>query len=209
MKNILTPLLSILIFSLCLSSCKKGENDPLLSLLSRKARLIGDWKVTNEVITASETYLDLDSNLNINSNYDGNKKMNIIVTETPSGTKTSKDSTYYSQTLSINKDGSYKLSVIYNSGTNLNISEGTWSFLGKSDINKLKKKQAIFLTTTKSTIFNGSATNVYDYSNLNGKTILIDQLKNKQLITIVENDFSNQNTNVSGKSITKTTYSPN
>ena len=209
MKNILTPLLSILIFSLCLSSCKKGENDPLLSLLSRKARLIGDWKVTNEVITASETYVDLDSNLNINSNYDGNKKMNIIVTETPSGTKTSKDSTYYSQTLSINKDGSYKLSVIYNSGTNLNISEGTWSFLGKSDINKLKKKEAIFLTTTKSTIFNGSATNVYDYSNLNGKTILIDQLKNKQLIMVVDNSFSNQNTNVSGKSITKTTYSPN
>ena len=205
MKNIFAPLLSILILTLCLSSCKKGENDPFISLQSRKARLIGEWKVTNEVITASESYLD--SNLNINSVYDGNKKMNIIVTETPSGNKTSKDSTYYSQSLSVKKDGTYIQKII--KGSNLNITEGTWSFLGKSEINNLKKKEAIFLTTNKTTISNGNETNIYDYTNLNGITIVIDQLKNKELITIVENSFLNENTNVSGKSITKTTYSPN
>jgi hypothetical protein len=205
MKNIFAPLLSIFILTLCLSSCKKGENDPFLSLQTRKARLIGEWKVTNEVITASESYLD--SNLNINSVYDGYEKMNIVVTETPSGNKTSKDSTYYSQSLSIKKDGSYIQKII--NGSNLNITEGTWSFLGKSEINNLKKKEAIFLTTNKTTISNGNETNVHDYTNLNGVTMVIDQLKNKQLIIVVDNSFSNQNTNVSGKSITKTTYSPN
>jgi hypothetical protein len=207
MKNIFASLLSIFILILSLSSCKKGENDPFFSLLSRKSRLVGNWKVTNEVITASESYLD--SNLNINSNYDGLKKMNIIVTDTPNGTSSTKDSSYYSQTLSIKKDGTYIKKIIYSGGANLNITEGTWIFLGKSEVNNLKKKEAIFLTINKTTISNGSETNVYVYNNLDGKTILIDRLKNNELIIVDDNSFLNENTNISGKSITKTTYSPN
>jgi hypothetical protein len=207
MRKIFIPLFSIFIITLSLTSCKKGENDPFISFQSRKARLIGEWKVTNEVITASEIHID--SNLSINSIYDGSKKMNIIVTQTPKGNTSSKDSTYYSQTLSIKKDGTYIQSIVYNNGTNLNITEGTWSFLGKSEINNLKNKEAIYLTTSKTTIYNGSGTNVYDYSNLNGRTIVIEQLKNKELIFVVDTSFKNQNTMISGKSITKTTYSTN
>ena len=206
MKKIFFSLFSLLIITLCLSSCKKGDNDPFLSLQSRKARLIGEWKVTKEVIAASETYLD--SNLTINSIYDGTKKMNYTVTQTPSGNKSSKDSTFYSQTLSIKKDGTYVQSIIYYNGVNLKITEGTWEFLGKSEINKLKNKEAIYLTTSKTTIYNGTETNIYDYSNLDGRTILIDQLKNNKLILIIDNSFRNQNTLISGKSITTTTYSP-
>jgi len=204
MKKIFIPLY---IISLCLLSCKKGDNDPLISLQSRKARLIGEWKVSNEVITASEKYLD--SILNINSVFDGSKKMNIIVTETPSGNKTVKDSTYYSQSLSIKKDGTYIKKIIYSNGTNLNITEGTWTFLGKSEKNNLKKKEAIFLTTNKTTISNGTETNVNVYTNLDGKTIVIDQLKNKELIIVDDNSFLNENINISGKRVTKTTYRPN
>jgi hypothetical protein len=206
MKKIFISLLSLVILTFYLTSCKKGENDPFFSLQSRKARLIGEWKVTNEDITASEKYLD--SNLNINSNYDGFKKMNITVTQTPKGTSTYKDSSYYSQTLSIKKDGTYVQSIVYSNGININITEGTWSFLRKSEINKLKNKEAIFLTTTRTTIYNGFGTNVYVHNNLDGKTIVIDQLKNKELIIIDDNSFLNENTNISGKSIIKTTYSP-
>ena len=206
MKKIFVPISILFTITFCFYSCKKGDNDPFLSLQSRKSRLIGEWKVTNEVITESEIYVD--SNLSINSIYDGLKKMNIIVTQTSKGNTSSKDSTYYSQTLSIKKDGTYIQSKIYNNGLNLNITEGTWSFLAKSEINNLKNKEAIFLTTTKTTIYNGSGTNIYDYSNLNGRTIVIEQLKNKELIFVVDTSFKNQNTMISGKSITTTTYSP-
>ncbi len=206
MKKKFFLLFSLFIITLCLSSCKKGDNDPFLSLQSRKARLIGEWKVTNEVITASETYID--SNLSINSIYDGSKKMNYIITQTSSNNKSSKDSTYYSQTLSLKKDGTYEQSIIYLNGVNLKITEGAWEFLGKSEINKLKNKEAIYLTTTKTTIYNGIETNINDYSNLDGRTIMIDQLKNKKLILKVDNSFRNENTMISGKSITTTTYSP-
>ena len=34
------------LLSVTILACKKGENDPFLSLSSRKARLAGEWKLT-------------------------------------------------------------------------------------------------------------------------------------------------------------------
>lgn len=36
------------------SSCKKGENDPFLSLRSRKARVTGEWKLTKGTVTETD-----------------------------------------------------------------------------------------------------------------------------------------------------------
>ena len=46
MKKSLLALVAIsVVASGTLSSCKKGENDPFLSLRTRKARLVSDWKL--------------------------------------------------------------------------------------------------------------------------------------------------------------------
>ena len=45
-KNILFIALSLVVGSTVLTGCKKGENDPFLSLKSRDARITELWKLT-------------------------------------------------------------------------------------------------------------------------------------------------------------------
>ncbi|PBQ32189.1 hypothetical protein CNR22_10535 [Sphingobacteriaceae bacterium] len=41
----------LLLLSLCFTECKKGEDDPLLSLRTRKARVVGKWKLVSGLKT--------------------------------------------------------------------------------------------------------------------------------------------------------------
>jgi hypothetical protein len=50
MKNFKIALFVVLAAAFVLPSCKKGENDPFLSLHSRKARVVGEWKLTSGLI---------------------------------------------------------------------------------------------------------------------------------------------------------------
>jgi len=43
---ILISLLSVFVFS----ECKKGEEDPLISLRTRKARVVGKWKIKSGTV---------------------------------------------------------------------------------------------------------------------------------------------------------------
>ena len=45
-----TIIILLLILITGLTACKKGENDPSISLLTRKIRLTGEWKVKELVI---------------------------------------------------------------------------------------------------------------------------------------------------------------
>ena len=51
MKNLLLILALVAAFT----SCKKGENDPFLSLKSRKGRLAGDWIVKSATYTLNDS----------------------------------------------------------------------------------------------------------------------------------------------------------
>ncbi|MES2836975.1 MAG: hypothetical protein V4667_05595 [Bacteroidota bacterium] len=53
MKKITLSALAALTIALSITSCKKGEEDPGFTILSRKARVTGEWKVTS-LETASE-----------------------------------------------------------------------------------------------------------------------------------------------------------
>ncbi len=55
MKKTFVLLAGIIIGSLVLEGCKKGENDPFLTLSSRRARLAGDWKMTKLEMTQTST----------------------------------------------------------------------------------------------------------------------------------------------------------
>lgn len=60
MKKPIFALLSASLLLGGLASCKKGENDPALSLKSRKARLTADWTVSSitQTSTSTSTYED-------------------------------------------------------------------------------------------------------------------------------------------------------
>ena len=205
MKNTVILLLSALFIAGSFSGCKKGENDPFLSLRSRKSRLEGNWVIVKEEV--SETNINGSTTEIMQSVYDG--KMKVTTTTTTAGalSTTVIDTVKYTVNFDIKKDGNYKMIAANENKIDIVTTEGTWLFLGKSKLNGLKNKEAILLTTTKQVVSSNPVANSVNYENLNGLTIVIDALKNKEMMTIVEENSSNEDGLTSSKKLTKTTYS--
>ncbi len=155
------------------SSCKKGENDPGLSLSSRKARVSGEWNVSKMMVDETETgtiydwvtstdkpYTDVSkytvdgTNLTWSSSYTYNG-----VTTSTDGTGTVKVNNY-----TFEKDGNFtsELEVEFvdvdNSVSGVTVttttvdkttSTGTWNFLGGVE-GDYKNKERIILNTLNS-----------------------------------------------------------
>ena len=205
MKNTVILLLSALFIAGSFSGCKIGENDPFLSLRSRKSRLEGNWVIVKEEV--SETNINGSTTEIMQSVYDG--KMKVTTTTTTAGalSTTVIDTVKYTVNFDIKKDGNYKMIAANENKIDIVTTEGTWLFLGKSKLNGLKNKEAILLTTTKQVVSSNPVANSVNYENLNGLTIVIDALRNKEMITIVEENSSNEDGLTSSKKLAKTTYS--
>jgi hypothetical protein len=183
MKKLLFLAAGALVLTANLSSCKKGENDPFLSLKSRKARVTGEWTVTKMEGTSSTVdSSDPLSNTSSTTSYDGTTQTGtytsgIIVTpNTPFA---------YTQTFTFEKDGTFKM--VQTAGTASYTMEGNWIFLGKNKNAELAKKEAIMLTTTKETYTDAGDSQTESFTGYqNTMTFLIDQLKSKEMILIDE-----------------------
>lgn len=128
-------------------SCKKGENDPFLSLSSRKARVAGDWEISNFTQSTLNTESDGDTQGNETTYASGT--LTNVYTDFDSGnqttTTTTTTSTLDQGTYTFNKDGtftrtwnttsssSFTILGFTTTTTNVNTSTatGNWSFLGK------------------------------------------------------------------------------
>lgn len=151
MKTIfLKVMLVLFVGSLTLVGCRKGENDPLISLRTRDARVSGDWKLVSYESTRKEVFSSegITVTENFTSTYDGN-----TWTETnPGGT----DSYLYALNLMIEKDGNYTFTE-NEDGTKTEFNS-KWSWLddgkkktriqlddfGVFNINQLKNDEMIF-----------------------------------------------------------------
>jgi hypothetical protein len=205
MKSTVVLLLSALVIASSFSGCKKGENDPFLSLRSRKSRLEGNWVIVKEEV--SETNINGSTTEIMQSVYDGKMKVTTTTTTVGALSTTVIDTVKYTVNFDIKKDGNYKIIAANENKIDIVTTEGTWLFLGKSKLNDLKNKEAILLTTTKQVVSSNPVANSVNYENLNGLTIVIDALKNKEMMTIVEENSSNEDGLTSSKKLTKTTYS--
>lgn len=146
-----------------ITGCKKGENDPFLSLRSRKARITGEWKLSEGTSTNTSIFGGVS---------------NTSTTIYTGTTCSSNGSTYqYSETFTIEKDGTYKVDII-DDGYAYSIS-GNWFFAGKIKDIDLKNKEAIMLVAQEYNEPGYTET----YNGLYGGEVLImDQLKNKEVI---------------------------
>ncbi|PBQ33366.1 hypothetical protein CNR22_16795 [Sphingobacteriaceae bacterium] len=118
-----------------LYACKKGENDPAVSLLTRKARLTGEWKMTSgKAIYTQYTSKALYT-------FDGNSYTATII-ESNKSKNTSGD---YSVRLTIRRDGDFKAKEIY--GPTMLDCEGIWAF--NTGVGKQKAKEATAFSITK------------------------------------------------------------
>lgn len=209
MKRIITFLTLITLFTITVVSCKKGENDPFLSLLTRKQRLEGNWKIVKEESKQTITNNAVgDTSIVINSIYDGTKQI-TTTTYTALDVDYSYsviDTIYYVEEIKFDKDGSYTKTFEMSDLTNSTFTDGNWIFLGESEANELKNKEAILLTTTKFTQTNGTNTSIESYTDTDGDTYVINQLKNTELIlTVDKSSRSDDGMHLTELSV-KTTY---
>ena len=164
-KRILTISLALIAIGglTTITGCKKGENDPFLSLKSRTARISGEWKLSEGTIT--ETYGG------------GGATTTDVTTYTSSTVSQGGSTTSYTETMTIEKDGTFKIEYV-EGGVPYSVT-GNWFFSGKIKDLDLKKKEAIIFSELVYTNPGGTST----YTGLYGDQILLlDQLKSKELI---------------------------
>ena len=193
MKKSILILTAALLSSTGFIGCmKKGEGDPGISLHTRKARVVGEWKVsagsgsstsgtnTTTWTYAEPTYTETDAS--------GTTTMNMTLTYT------------------IDKDGTWK-SVQTISGTILTVAftdvtttSGKWNFT--AGVGEGKKKTQLVLITESDvntyTAGTSTSTSTNTYTGAGAPTEINDiyQLKNKEMII----KWNSSTTNASGTS---------
>ena len=101
-------IITLVLFGLTFSSCKKYEEGPILSLKSKNSRLTGEWKL----VSYTSEYISIDG-ITVSS-FDGTTMV------------TSNNSYLYDLTLTIDKDGTLIKSVTKNGTTNVEKSYWSW-----------------------------------------------------------------------------------
>ena len=179
--------------------CKKGEDDPFLSLRSRKARLTGEWtlKLRDNTIYNG----DSDSNSSSHYVYNEGKEIQYFTHIDTTGTNSYTDTVFYSETYTFEKDGTYMRTWIDTKSGTTSVNKGTWTFLNKNKENGLKNKEALLLTSNSGNSYQYTTTT----ETISGTTYQIVELRNKE-ITLYYNNSStggyNGSANTSGSSFT-------
>lgn len=177
MKKIILILTGAILSSALLEGClKKGENDPFISLKSRRARVAGEWKMTKYEITIT----DSDQSGTDTYVYSGNGSiMNLSVNGVSLPAFT------YTMDLSMDKSGAFTQTITDATyGTpQTSIDKGQWYFAGKNKDLELKNKEAVIYDILSSTDASGTDTYTGIYAD---EIYVIDQLKNKEMIIIVD-----------------------
>lgn len=180
MVHKLLILIVLVSLSIVLSSCKKGENDPGLSLRSRTARLAGKWTIAKGEL--KETYDDVTETTIINgTNYTFN-----------SGRGANEVNGTFVGTVEFEKGGAFTdtRTITVNGQANTTTVKGNWSWVAKNKEQDLKSKEALYLTYT-SLISNAGGTTSTSWINpVGGGIWIIDQLKSKEMIVKYETSQS-------------------
>ncbi len=170
MKKIKQFILIVIIMGFALPSCKKGENDPFLSLRSRKARITGEWKLSS----GTTNYILNDTTKT--TIYNG------TTATSPTGTFP------YTEKWTINKNGTLTLSI-HNSGDVFTM-EANWCFGDKVKEMDLKNKESIIIwaTSKKWVYYGGTTTDNETYSGTSCPmySLTIDKLKNKEMDILID-----------------------
>lgn len=173
----LTLVALAIIFAMPLfNSCKKGDDDPFLSIYSRKSRIAGEWEMTKG------TQVQSDNGDVLNWNYNNGSFSVSMDGNSYTGT--------YTYQFSIEKAGTFKLDQSWTAdGSTISTSqEGSWYFLYKNKDNDLKNKEAVAFQTNKTTQSGSGMSYIYTYKGDDLRVFLITELKNKEMK--LERDYS-------------------
>lgn len=169
MKKLLIIALSISMFV----SCKKGENDPGISLRSRDARIVGEWTIESFENTNIETIGS--TKTTIVQKYNGS-----TITLTNNGGTPAPSTSTYKGKLDIKKDGTYTYTETRTTGSNstTETQTGNWSWLNS------KKNKTQILISANGNLLQGNG--IY----------IVDELRNKKLV-LKESSYEKTQTSTS------------
>ncbi len=201
MKKIFSIIIVIAIASPFFTACKKGENDPGISLKSRTARLVGEWVLKEMESNTTRTY-----------SAGGSSTETVTFNGTTKTTTNSNGSTTstYSESIEILKDGTYKTNYkeIEESVTRIYEGNGTWAWVDGNKEDEYKNKERVCFTTTSytstTTVTGFSSTSTYSSNGdeASVSVMRINKLSSKELI--IKREF---NYNYDGDTYTlKETY---
>lgn len=117
MKKILVTVI-VLLSIIVIPSCKKGEDDPFISLRSRDARVTAKWKLVNYEYQYTSS-----------GGFGSTSVLNGSILTVSSGGSTNSYS--YSKELEINSDGTYTITEIEDG--DIYTSKSVWHWLNNTD----------------------------------------------------------------------------
>jgi hypothetical protein len=171
MKRLALVLLAVVLAIPAFQSCKKGENDPAISLKSRDARITATWKLTK--IEGTKTSVNSGVTTTTTTTYDGSIKTRVT---TIPGFPTVTSSVTGTFEMTIDKKGRMSWTETVTSVsppiTDVQSGEGNWYWL-----NSDKDKSVVYLL--------GGYTFFY------GGNCVLDRLASKELIIIDEHTTNN------------------
>lgn len=187
MKSKIIIGLLILGIILPIASCKKGENDPFLSLRSRKARISGEWELESKESSTSQNIPGM--GFSSSSGRFSNGLYNEFTADFDGNSYTSSYS--YNFQLNVEKSGSFESTE--RADDQSQTIKGFWSFLPRNKEAELKNKEAVMFSVQNELYTSGSFVSSTNYTNkgLNpGVVYLIDRLTNKEMILITEQTYN-------------------
>jgi len=141
-----TLMLCMLMALPMLNSCKKGEEDPALSLKSRKSRLSGEWKLTEGSQFVSSA--------------SGSVTYTYTATTVTYSMGGQPQSSPYAEILVFEKDNTFKFTVT--TDNDVEVTEGFWTFIEGYD--EIKDKEMVLLRILKRSITISNSTSVQTYT---------------------------------------------
>jgi hypothetical protein len=181
-KQFLFAVLGLMVTATVLDSYKKGENDPFMSLRSRKSRMAGEWTITKGEGTSTTSSPATSTTWTL----DGTA---LTTTATVGSTTYPPVSSTLTTTFTIEKDGTYKMTSTETAGSNTDVTteSGIWNFTGK--VGEYKNKDHVVFSPLVSTSQSGSGpvnTTTYTGDDSPSYLFYIDQLKNKEMILMFD-----------------------
>ena len=214
MKKVLTVVIALAIVTpLIFTGCKKGENDPFLSLKSRTARLSNTWKCTEMTTTNTTTqeYGGSTYTSTSTSTYSGTSLITSTSTSSGGTTTTTGDTTdVYTLEVTFDKSGTYTQTEFEkNESTGYTyekttVTKGIWYWNGKNKDEEIKSKEMVVMETTEiteteSTTVGGVTTTDTDTDRYTGSSSMVtraklDQLSGSTLVYKSEGSYDNVDT---------------
>lgn len=177
--------------------CRKGEDDPWLTLRGRKARMVGKWSVTSGMVSRGAEFTADNGNRVVGtatSRYSEKQVEQTNYYSTPEGDKTWTITGDFAGSVEIFRDGTYKMShteIFRAQGATPEMNNsaeisGYWSFTGGSNDTRKREQLVLQQVTVVPSAGSGSVNNNPVPSALYN----IRQLKHKEIVLEYTNDSS-------------------